>query len=61
MTLDDIDKIVHDYIIADGAYPSAIDSEDEFNTNYFHVKYHISNMSIYKQVIWNLNITPDTS
>ena len=25
MTLDDIDKIVHDYIIADDAYPSAID------------------------------------
>jgi len=25
MTLDDVDKIVHDYIIADGAYPSAID------------------------------------
>ena len=25
MSLDEIDKIVHDYIIADGAYPSAID------------------------------------
>ena len=25
MTLDEIDKIVHDYIVADGAYPSAID------------------------------------
>jgi len=25
MTLDQVDKIVHDYIIADGAYPSAID------------------------------------
>lgn len=25
MSLDDIDKIVHDYIVADGAYPSAID------------------------------------
>ena len=25
MSLDAIDKIVHDYIIADGAYPSAID------------------------------------
>ena len=24
MTLDDIDKIVHDYIVADDAYPSAI-------------------------------------
>lgn len=25
MTLDEIDKVVHDYIVADGAYPSAID------------------------------------
>jgi len=25
MTLDEIDKIVHDYIIGDGAYPSAIE------------------------------------
>ena len=25
MSLDELDKIVHDYIIADGAYPSAID------------------------------------
>ena len=25
MTLDEIDKIVHDYIVGDGAYPSAID------------------------------------
>lgn len=25
MSLDDIDKIVHDHIVADGAYPSAID------------------------------------
>ena len=25
MSLDEVDKIVHDYIIADGAYPSAID------------------------------------
>jgi len=25
MSLDEIDKIVHDYIVADGAYPSAID------------------------------------
>ena len=25
MTLDDVDKIVHDYIVADCAYPSAID------------------------------------
>lgn len=24
MTLDEVDKIVHDYIVADGAYPSAI-------------------------------------
>lgn len=24
MSLEDIDKIVHDYIVADGAYPSAI-------------------------------------
>ena len=25
MSLDDIDKLVHDYIVADNAYPSAID------------------------------------
>lgn len=25
MSLDEIDKIVHDYIVADGSYPSAID------------------------------------
>ena len=25
MSLDDIDKIVHDYIVEDGSYPSAID------------------------------------
>lgn len=25
MTLDEIDKIVHDFIVADGSYPSAID------------------------------------
>lgn len=25
MTLDEIDEIVHDYIVSDGAYPSAID------------------------------------
>ena len=25
MTLDEIDKVVHDYIVADGAYPPAID------------------------------------
>ena len=24
MTLDDVDKLVHDYIVADGGYPSAI-------------------------------------